>query len=102
MVLPAANFFLAQKGIVRRNICCFVHHIQQCTQAVFVPAVLRLTCCLKVPEMMCPVSEHYADDLEVDLEAAMLQDFNVEVQDDSPRQVISRAAACILQLCTTC
>lgn len=33
------------------------------------------------------VSEHYADDLEVDLEAAMMQDFNAELQDDSPRQV---------------
>ncbi len=33
------------------------------------------------------VSEHYADDLEVDLEAAMMQDFNTELQDDSPRQV---------------
>jgi len=33
------------------------------------------------------VSEHYADDLEVDLEAAMMQDFNGELQDDSPRQV---------------
>ncbi|KAL3156417.1 hypothetical protein ABBQ38_000727 [Trebouxia sp. C0009 RCD-2024] len=32
-------------------------------------------------------TEHYADDLEVDLEACMLQDFNVELQDDSPRQV---------------
>lgn len=35
----------------------------------------------------CVVSEHYADDLEVDLEAAMMQDFNAELQDDSPRQV---------------
>jgi len=34
------------------------------------------------------VSEHYADDLEVDLEAAMLQDFNTELRDDSPRQVM--------------
>ncbi|KAL0022743.1 hypothetical protein WJX77_010678 [Trebouxia sp. C0004] len=32
-------------------------------------------------------TEHYADDLEVDLEAAMMQDFNAELQDDSPRQV---------------
>ena len=37
--------------------------------------------------MLCLVSEHYADDLEVDLEAFMLQDFNVELQDDSARQV---------------
>lgn len=36
---------------------------------------------------MCLALEHYADDLEVDLEACMLQDFNVELQDDSPRQV---------------
>lgn len=33
------------------------------------------------------VSEHYADDLEADLEAAMMQDFNAELQDDSLRQV---------------
>ena len=33
------------------------------------------------------VSEHYADDLEVDLQAAMLQDFNVQLEDDSPREV---------------
>ena len=33
------------------------------------------------------VSEHYADDLEVDLQAAMLQDFNAELEDDSPREV---------------
>ena len=37
--------------------------------------------------MVCRNSEHYADDLEVDLEACMLQDFHVELQDDSPRQV---------------
>ena len=37
--------------------------------------------------MVCLVSEHYADDLEVDLEGFMLQDFNVELQDDSARQV---------------
>ena len=35
------------------------------------------------------VSEHYADDLEVDLQAAMLQDFNAELEDDSPREVCS-------------
>lgn len=35
------------------------------------------------------VSEHYADDLEVDLQAAMLQDFNAELKDDSPREVCS-------------
>ena len=45
---------------------------------------------LKAPDTMCLVSEHYADDLEVDLEACMLQDFNVELQDDSPRQVRGR------------
>ena len=39
------------------------------------------------------VSEHYADDLEVDLADAMLQDFNVELQDDSPRQVLHWAVA---------
>ena len=39
------------------------------------------------------VSEHYADDLEVDLEDAMLQDFNAELQDDSPRQVCHCMAA---------
>ena len=39
--------------------------------------------------MLLLVSEHYADDLEVDLEAAMMQDFHCELQDDSPRQVSS-------------
>lgn len=45
---------------------------------------------LKALHVVCMVSEHYADDLEVDLEACMLQDFNVELQDDSPRQVRGR------------
>lgn len=47
---------------------------------------------LKAPHVVCMVSEHYADDLEVDLEACMLQDFNVELQDNSPRQVRGRCS----------
>ena len=32
-------------------------------------------------------AEHYADDLEVELEEIMLADFAAEVEDDSPRLV---------------
>ena len=49
-------------------------------------------------DMPCLVSEHYADDLEIDLEACMLQDFNVELQDDSPRQVGSRGRCPLLHV----
>ena len=43
-------------------------------------------CFLKESHVVCLVSEHYSDDLEVDLEGFMLQDFNVELQDESARQ----------------
>ena len=32
-------------------------------------------------------AEHYADDLEADLEEIMLADFNTEVEDGSPREI---------------
>ena len=35
----------------------------------------------------CLCAEHYADDLEVDLADSLLQDFNLQAEDDSPRQV---------------
>ena len=39
-------------------------------------------------------AEHYADDLEVDLQDLLLQDFNLEAQDDSCREVrLSGSAA---------
>lgn len=39
-------------------------------------------------------AEHYADDLEEELEDAMLQDFNVETEDGSPAEV-RRHAFCM-------
>lgn len=35
----------------------------------------------------CAAAEHYADDLEEELEDALLQDFNVEAEDGSPAEV---------------
>lgn len=34
-----------------------------------------------------PLAEHYADDLEVDLEEIMGADFNADLEDESPREV---------------
>jgi hypothetical protein len=34
------------------------------------------------------LAEHYADDLEVDIDEIMSNDFNVELEDDSPRMVM--------------
>ena len=33
------------------------------------------------------LADHYADDLEVELEAAMLDDFGAQLEDGSPREV---------------
>lgn len=38
-------------------------------------------------------AEHYADDLEADLEEIMVADFNTEVEDDSPREVSKELVA---------
>lgn len=35
----------------------------------------------------CFLADHYADDLEVDLEEIMTESFNVELEDESPRLV---------------
>ena len=90
--------------LVLRSYRCSVQHIA--CSGLSLPAIAR-TCtyafCLPVTiavrsssdhiildqgtDVVCRNSEHYADDLEVDLEACMLQDFHVELQDDSPRQV---------------
>lgn len=37
--------------------------------------------------LSCLAAEHYADDLEVDLEEIMTSEFNVELEDESPRLV---------------
>ena len=39
------------------------------------------------PSLFSSPSDHYADDLEVELEAAMLDDFGAQLEDGSPREV---------------
>ena len=50
------------------------------------------------------ITEHYADDLEVDIDEIMGNDFNVELEDDSPRMVTSymTMARCVLLLVLEC
>ena len=38
-------------------------------------------------ELVCSSLEHYADDLEVDLQEAMEEDFHMVLEDGSPLQV---------------
>ena len=45
-------------------------------------------------------ADHYADDLEVDLEEIMLADFNTETQDDSPRDIAKELVALHNELIT--
>jgi len=40
-----------------------------------------------------PHAEHYADELEEELDDALLQDFNVEAEDNSPAEVSKRSAS---------
>lgn len=49
---------------------------------------------------MVLLAEHYADDLEVDLEELMLSDFHTEVEDDSPREVSKELVALHNELLT--
>ena len=43
--------------------------------------------------LSCPLpAEIFADDLEEELDGAMLQDFNVEAEDNSPAQVVQASA----------
>ena len=50
------------------------------------------------------LAEHYADDLEVDIDEIMGNDFNVELEDDSPRMVMSYMTRprCVLRLVSEC
>lgn len=40
-----------------------------------------------MPPLPYSHAEHYADDLEEELDDALLQDFNVEAEDNSPQEV---------------
>jgi len=46
-------------------------------------------CCSTLTKASSPLAdaEHYADELEEELDDALLQDFNVEAEDKSPAEV---------------
>ena len=52
------------------------------------------------PDTAVASAEHYADDLEVELEEIMLADFKTETQDDSPRLVSKELVALHNELIT--
>lgn len=81
-----------QPGILSPGICTLVKHMMQ--------AACYTTSGFRASTAACHQTaahglhaEHYADDLEVSLEADMSEAFNVELEDDSAREARSPCTA---------